>query len=229
MRRSLKVKKMFEENDDGGLEWFQTVGQYEGEVRGMIVKNSGGDFEQAPIGTHMARCIRLIDIGTQENEYQGKKTSRRQVILGFEIPDELMTKGESAGKPFIISKFYTASIGEKANLRHDLVSWRGREFTETELDGFNLANILDKPCMISVTKNDKERSVISTIAGLPKGVTVGARLNPIVNFSLDEYDEKTFLSLGQKMQEMIARSPEYKALKSKAEPIFDDFNDTIPF
>ena len=28
----------------------------------------GGDFEQPPIGTHMARCVRVIDIGTQRGE-----------------------------------------------------------------------------------------------------------------------------------------------------------------
>lgn len=218
------------DDDDNGQRFFEEVQQYQQETRGMIVKDSGGMFEQPPIGTHMARCVRLIDIGTQTNEYQGKTSSRRQVILGFELPDELMTKGELAGKPFFVSKFYTASLNEKANLRHDLISWRGRDFTEAELEGFNLTNILDKPCMLSLVKNEKERVGISTISGLPKGVTVGPRVNPIVNFSLDEFDEKTFLSLGDKMREMIARSPEYKALQSRSKPVADDFDDSdIPF
>src|ERR1700685_4504260 len=96
----------------------------------------GGDFEQPPIGTHMARCVRVIDIGTQRGEYQGKVNIRRQCIIAWELPTELMSEGDSAGKPFIVSRFYTASLGKKANLRADLQNWRGREFTEEELSGF---------------------------------------------------------------------------------------------
>ena len=45
----------------------------------MLWKDSGGgEFEQAPAGTHMAVCIRVIDIGTQDGEYQGKPNSKRQ-------------------------------------------------------------------------------------------------------------------------------------------------------
>jgi len=108
----------------------------------------GGTFEQPPVGTHVARCIRIIDIGTQTSEYQGAETIRRQCIIFFELPNELMTHGEAAGKPFIASKFYTQSLNEKATLRKDLVNWRGREFTDVELEGFEPKNILDKGCLL---------------------------------------------------------------------------------
>lgn len=220
------------EHDDGGLQYWQTVGQWEDykseETNAMLVK-SNGNFEQAPIGSHMARCVRLTDLGTQESEYQGAKSTRRQLVLSFELPDEPMTTGESAGKPFLISKFYTASIGEKANLRHDLISWRGRDFTKEELDGFELQNILGKPCMLSIVKNDKGKSVISTISGVPKGVTVSPQINETIYFSLDEFDNAVFSKLGNKMQEMIKRSPEYRLLQSRSPAIAGDFDDDIPF
>jgi hypothetical protein len=41
-----------------------------------VSDTGGGDFEQAPAGTHMARCVRIIDIGTQFGEYQGKPNAR---------------------------------------------------------------------------------------------------------------------------------------------------------
>lgn len=199
----------------------------------MIVKdNGGGDFEEVPVGNHVARCIRLIDLGTQENNYNGELSYKRQVLIGFETPNEILTKGDFAGKPFVISKFYTASLGQKANLRHDLVSWRSREFTESELEGFNLSNILDKGCMINVIKKgQKNRSIISTITSLPKGMTIGERVHPIINFSIDEFDAEVFNGLSTKLQDMIKKSPEYKEIVEgkKTSTPDGDFDDDIPF
>src|SRR5262245_35658388 len=116
---------------------------HKGGLRMKISDSGGKEFEQAPIGNHLGRCVGMIDIGTQQVEYLGKTTHARKIVVRFELPNELVSEGEFAGKPFIVSKFYTASIGEKANLRKDLVSWRGREFTDEELRGFEVKNILD--------------------------------------------------------------------------------------
>lgn len=131
--------------------------------------NGGGDFEQAPAGTHVARCIRLIDIGTQFGEFQGKPNALRKVVVTWELPNELMTEGDFAGKPFLVNKWYTASLGEKANLRKDLVNWRGREFTDDELKGFEAKKILGTTCMLSLTPNDKGKVRVTGVMKLPKG------------------------------------------------------------
>jgi hypothetical protein len=174
--------------------------------------NGGGDFEQPPIGTHVARCVKIIDIGTQKSEYQGKVNIRRQCIIGFELPTELMSEGEYAGKPFTVSRFYTASLGEKANLRKDLANWRGRDFTEQELEGFDSKNILDKCCMVSLTENDKNKVRITGIMALPKGMQVPARVNDLVYFSLDEFNQATFDKLSDGYKKLIQASPEYQAV-----------------
>src|SRR4051812_4472100 len=111
--------------------------------------NGGGDFQSAPVGTHIARCIRLIDLGTQQGEWMGKPTHKNQVLVMWELPNEMM-QTEDGDKPFIVSKFYTNSLGEKANLRKDLTTWRGRDFTDDELNKFDLQTILGAACMLSV-------------------------------------------------------------------------------
>jgi hypothetical protein len=196
--------------------------------------NGGGDFEQPPIGTHVARCVKIIDIGTQKSEYQGKVNIRRQCIIGFELPTELMSEGEYAGKPFTVSRFYTASLGEKANLRKDLANWRGRDFTEQELEGFDSKNILDKCCMVSLTENDKNKVRITGIMALPKGMQVPARINDLVYFSLDEFNQATFDKLSDGYKKLIQASPEYQAVtnpqaQSDKRGSFDDMDDDIPF
>lgn len=203
----------------------------------MIVKDSGGgSFEQAPTGTHVARCYKLIDIGTTMQEFQGEQKKRHQVIIGWELPNELMQTGEFAGQPFTASGFYTLSLHEKATLRHVLTNWRGRDFTEEELKGFDLRNILGKPCMISLTANDKGRVGVSAVMALPKGTTVPDASNPTVYFDFDNFDASVYESFSDKMKELIAKSDEYKALQSPQkqgasqqgeQPAFVD--DEIPF
>lgn len=195
--------------------------------------SGGGDFEQPPVGTHVARCVKIIDIGTQKGEYQGKATSKRQCIIGWELPNEVMTEGEHAGKPFTVSRFYTASLGEKANLRKDLANWRGRDFTEDELKGFDSKNILGKPCMLSLTPNDKGRVRVTGVMALPKGTPVPEQVNKSVYFSLDEFNRETFAALSEGYRKLIEASPEYRSLsnpvpKPNANGSFDDMEE-IPF
>ena len=83
-----------------------------------IVKK-GEDFEQIKPGSYGAVCVGVFDIGTHPGQYNGKPTQNHQVIIAFEI-DEEMTKGEYAGKRFMMNKWYTLSLADKANLRKDL-------------------------------------------------------------------------------------------------------------
>lgn len=177
----------------------------------FIVKETGnGDFVQVEPGTYPARCIAIIDLGTQHGEYQGKPTVRRQVMLMWELPTETVETKDGA-KPMTVSKFYTVSLSEKSNLRPDLEAWRGRAFTAEELLGFDLNNVLDKPCMVSVTHNEKGKARVSSVAKLVKGMTVEPASTKPYIFSLDAYDGAVFLALPAGIQKIIAQSDEYKA------------------
>jgi hypothetical protein len=195
--------------------------------------SGGGDFEQAPVGTEAARCVRIIDLGTQKGDYQGQVTRKRQNLITWELPNSKMETGEFAGQPFLISKFYTASLGEKANLRRDLVNWRGREFSPEELAGFDPKNILGKCCMLSITANDKGKSRVTAVMALPKGMPVPDQINPSIYFSLDEFSPKIFDGLSKGIKEIIEKSPEYALAlnpeRSAVPDVDDSFNDDIPF
>lgn len=183
----------------------------------MWTDSSGGTWEQAPTGSHPARCVRIIDIGTQQGEWMGKPKYQRQVILGWELPTELMTQGEFAGQPFMLSKFYTMGLGEKYNLRADLVSWRGRDFTPEELAGFDPRKILGTGCMLSVILSDKKKAKVSGVMALPRGMILPKQVNPSIYFSLDpqEYDPHVFEKLSDGYKRMIQASPEWAELHQK--------------
>ncbi len=186
-----------------------------------VSDSGGGDFEQAPAGTHIGRCYRLIDLGTQFGEYQGKPNAARKIVVAWELPNALMTEGDYAGKPFTVAKWYTASIGEKANLRKDLVNWRGRDFTEDELRGFEVKKLLGVPCMLSLTPNDKGKIRVTGIMKPPQGSTCPPQVNASVYFSLerDEFNQATFDGLAEYWQNEIKKSPEWADLHGKPGPV----------
>lgn len=180
--------------------------------------SASSNFTPTPLGTHVARCIRVIDIGTQHGEYKGEPSVKNQVVVVFELPQELY-EAKDGMKPYVISKYYTNSLAEKATLRAHLVSWRGRDFTDEELDAFDLETIVGKPCLVTVvegTKKDKRN--ISTVTGLPKGMECPPQVNPSFTFWLDEFDQKKFDALSEGMKRKVMDSDEYKAMVADSLP-----------
>ena len=87
----------------------------------LIAKDSGeGSFTPVPPGMHLARCYRIVDLGTQKSEYQGQTKYLQKVMIQFEVHGE-DDKGKALvtnkGEPMSISKNYTLSLAEKATLR----------------------------------------------------------------------------------------------------------------
>jgi hypothetical protein len=197
---------------------------------------------------HLARCYRVIDLGTQKSEYQGQIKHLPKVMIQFEVHSEddagnaLVT---AKGEPMSISKNFTLSLAEKATLRKDLVSWRGREFTKEELDGFELKNILGAWAMLSVAKstgnNGKEYTNIMSINPVPPAIKKAGMPeshNQASTFSIDEPDLEMFATFSDNLRAKIEGSPEWQARTGK-QPVkpqsapkgsgFDDMGDDIPF
>lgn len=195
----------------------------------------GGDFTPAPAGTHVARCVQLIDIGTHHGSYEGKPTVRNQVIVRWELPHETV-EFDGEKQPMLVSKFYTNSLGEKANLRIDLQSWRGRQFTPEELAKFDLEAILGKPCTLTIVHTDKGKAKVTSVGGLAKGMTCPDAFNTQSAFWIDEWEQDAFETLPKGFQALIQQSDEYKkqhgagtATSTEKRPAPADFDDDIPF
>lgn len=126
-----------------------------------VARENAGTFENPPGGVHPAISIGWFDIGIQPG-FEGKPT--HQVVGLFELvvlddngQEIRMTQGSMAGKRFLISKTYTLSLGENANLSIDLTSWRSRVFTEVERQaGYELSQTLGKPCNLNVLEYVKQ-------------------------------------------------------------------------
>lgn len=173
-------------------------------------------FTPAPVGTHVARCFRIIDLGTQHGEYMGNPTRRNQVLVSWELPNEIIeVDGKSV--PLVASRFYTNSLGEKANLRADLEAWRGQAFTQSELEKFDLHNILGKPCMLIVIGKEGDKTKVAGVAALPKGTVCPEQVNPNFTFWLDDnsdIENGKFDQISEGIQKIIKKSEEWQSIQN---------------
>lgn len=137
----------------------------------MPIIATAGDsktYTPAPAGSHQAVCVDVIDKGILEVTYAGKTKKQHKVSLAWQI-EEL----RDDGKRFLVYKRYTLSLNEKATLRHDLESWRGRAFTDAELAGFDVETVIGVNCLLNVqhkTVADKTYANVTAVMATPKGM-----------------------------------------------------------
>lgn len=206
-------------------------------MSGLIASDSGGgDFKRVPAGVFAARCFSVIDLGTQVVEYQGEVKHQRKVQLGWELYGEDETGASLTtddGEPMSISKRYTLSLSEKSKLRPDLEAWRGRPFTDEELKGFDLHNLLGAPCFLNIThseKNNKTYSNIASITPLPKQMreAIPHQHNKNRIYTITDGKNEVYESLYDKLKETIDKAVEWQGVTASSKSP-TDFKDDIPF
>ena len=178
----------------------------------LVVTASEGNtgYPQVPIGMHNARCIKVIGLGTQKQEFSGEISYKEQVLIIWEVPDEL-----NNDEPMTISKFYTLSLHEKSNMGADLSSWRGRAFTEQEKKGFDLINILGIPCTLNIIEGNNGKSKVVNVLPLATKEELPKQYNEDVFFSIEDYQQgnrEVFNQLSEGIRNIILRSKELEGL-----------------
>ena len=170
-----------------------------------------------------ARCVQILDLGTQEEEWEGVKSLKRKLRISWELPTvEFTTQDGNTYNP-LISREYTASLHEKSSLRPVLESWRGRPFTSTELENFEITKLLDAPCLLQVGHKEKktggQTAVVANIAKLPKGMECPQRIRPLTEYSAGEGDTEVYRMFPEWLQARIADSQEFKGSKKNGAPL----------
>lgn len=185
----------------------------------IYAEKKEGDFVQVEPGTYVARCYSMIEIGTIETEFNGEKKKAHQVNISWELPEETAVFHEEKGpEPFVVSKTYTLSMHEKATLRKDLESWRGKSYTNDEVKRFDITKLLGQPCLLNIvhetSKTDPSKVYVkvSSVSKLMKGQEVGEQINPTRLLSFDKFDWNVFDNLSDWLKDKIKSSAEYKLL-----------------
>lgn len=137
-----------------------------------IVAKAGATFAPCPAGSHIGICCDVVDLGLVKTVYGGKTKTQPKIRVVWQTGEY-----QESGKPFYVSKRYTLSLHEKAALRKDLETWRGRPFTNEELEGWDVEAVLGAAAMLAVTHNAVQGSVWANVQAVmkpPKGMPVPA-------------------------------------------------------
>jgi hypothetical protein len=133
------------------------------------VREPESKYKPAPEGLHQAVCVDVWDTWTEKRpeEYGGGIVDKTRIVWEIEEEDP------ETGKPFQCSQVYTASLHPKAKLRAHLESWRGRRFTDVEVQGFDLENLLGANAQVQVvhnlSKNGKTYANVQAVVPAAKG------------------------------------------------------------
>ena len=128
----------------------------------------GKEWPIAPEGLHQAVCVDVWEIWTEKRpeHFGGGLVDKTRLVFQLDREDE-------DGQRYEVMGTYTASLHEKARLRQLLESWRGRRFTDDELKGFDLENVIGVNCQLQVvhtlSKNGKTYANVQAIVPLGKG------------------------------------------------------------
>jgi hypothetical protein len=168
---------------------------------------TSSNFEQVEPGTHAARLIRIIDLGTQESTFNGQDTTARRVLFAFELVNEPM----SDGRPFMVSRTDRASLHEKSALRRDLEAWSGRMISREQERSFDIRSLLGKAVQVTVAETETGKRKVTALAGVVRGMNVPVAQNAELYFALDpdEFNEDTLDQVPEYWRRLIMASPEY--------------------
>lgn len=209
------------------------VTDYEREEKRMgtvATASNNKDFELPAAGAVVGRCYQVIDLGTQDTTFKGTPKKAHKILISWELAESM-----EDGRPFSISSRYTLSLFDQAILRQHLESWRGRSFTDEELAGFDVKNVLGAYCLLSIVHNkdgDKTYANVKGVMPVPKGMQKAPPVNKDLYFDIDSGDIN---ALPEWLQNVVKKSDEWKSNTSGAAPAarpagkFDDMEDDIPF
>jgi len=181
-----------------------------------IHAENASNYLPAPEGTHIARCVTFIQLGTQKQEFQGiPGKDRKKIVLGFELPEEMhIFSPEKGEQPFYIQNTYSLVLGEKSNFKIHMEGWTKGKINNQ----FNPLTMLGQPCQITIQHNPSTKdparmnAKVTGLSALTKTQVCPPQISPYKVLLFQRWNQEVFDSLSDWMQKTIEASPEYKAL-----------------
>lgn len=211
----------------------------------MVASDNGGiEIPKLEGGVYTSISSAMVDLGLQKSE-KFKTTQRKFMLIWTIQGEEIEINGEKQARQ--ISKEYSFSLNEKSTLRKDLQSWRGKVFTDEELRGFNLLNVLNVACQLQIIleeKNGKQYNNIAGIMSLPKGTKISP-LDDVYYFDIENIETwSNWGRITKWIQERIKKAENFESsglkkyveeyeevIKEQEEkdPELKSANDNLPF
>jgi hypothetical protein len=195
--------------------------------------SNSAQYASHPEGQYVGQCVDVIDLGERVEEgrdYPAKLM--RKCALVFRTGE----KNPETGDLIDISTEFTVSMGEKANLRRFLESWRGKAYTPAQVsEGVPLHKLTGQHALLTVAHQVSQKgrtyAKITAAVGVPKAMSKSCE-------SYDDYerapyweDRKREYAEGAAAFRAANAAPARKALQEDSEfpAALKDDDDDLPF
>lgn len=172
-------------------------------------KNSSAvEYELLPKGAHMARCVRVIEIGEQDGMY-GKQ---HKVVIAFSLPNVLMKMSDGSEKQRMISNAFgiTISSDEKSTM------YKYTKALDPNGEATCLGDFLNKPCQIVIghnTKEGKTRDRLDSVSPILPGIPVPELDTDGFWFEWSKPSQEIWKKIPKFTQELIKKASNYPGSK----------------
>lgn len=183
-----------------------------------------------PEGTHMARCIGLIHVGTVPVEWNNQTKMLDKIRLTFELPEELHEfKEGDREKLFTISREFTLSLGDKSNL-YPIIEGIEGYIPEEVRSSYDVETLIGKECLVSIkhkkTGKGSTYASLESTSSLMKGQKCPKAFNPYKVLTYEKWDQEYFDKLPDFIKDSMKTSTQYKE-KFGVEEVIDESE--VPF
>jgi hypothetical protein len=201
-------------------------------------RNEDKPFPVHPEGQFAARCVDVIDLGESVSSFPGTQPYIAQkVALAFWTGETDPNPEVKQDGPVTVVMEFTLSMGEKANLRKFLQSWRGKAYTDEQAkEGVPVDKLYGAAALVSVeqftSKAGRKYARISSIAPLPKQMASAVPVVEQIAYERDEWWGKKKEQYAKEAAEFRAKSRPASAKKSDDFEGFPDEvagDDDLPF
>ena len=135
----------------------------------ITAKASDVKFLPHPDGQYVAQCVDAIDLGEKVEDYPGTPEKlAHKCALVFRTGE----KNPETHEFIDIAQEFTVSMGEKANLRKALESWRGKPYGEAQLtEGVPIHKLAGNWALLTIAQKQSGKgrtyAFIQSIVGVP--------------------------------------------------------------
>jgi hypothetical protein len=161
---------------------------------------STNSFELLKAGMYKCVLYGIVDIGTQEVDFQGETKIKRKMYMLFE-PIEYPERN--------FAKKYTLSNHKKASLINDLTAWIGKLG-----DNFNVYSLIGRTALLNVVNTEVGDKTYQKIANICPPIDGDEKIKPqhdIIKYSIKchGFEGERFNALPDWIKKQIQCSHEY--------------------
>ena len=189
-------------------------------------------FKAHDEGQFVAQCVDCINLGEKVQDFPGTKPYLAPTCaLVFRTGE----RNTETGEYIDVSKEYTVSMGEKANLRKDLQQWRGKAYTPEQIEaGVPLDKLTGNHALLTVSHrvSGKGRTYanITAIVGIP--AQMKAAVTKYTDYTRAEFWETRKAEYAEAAAKFRAENAPPKAKNDDFEDFpgaLADTDDDLPF